>query len=181
MIEAGGNAYYLAKLAGILGLNVQDIGAQQTGMSVDAFKQKLLGRGEAVMAASSEASPLRTFPPSATPSRRSSRTNPTGSRSSTAWPPVREWLGREKPDVIVFFYNDHGLNFFLDKMPTFAVGAAAEYVSEDEGWGIPTIPSIQGRSETVVAHHQRHRRRTVSIRSCARRWRSITPSPIRCC
>ena len=42
MIEAGGNAYYLAKLAGILGLNVQDIGAQQTGMSVEAFKQKLL-------------------------------------------------------------------------------------------------------------------------------------------
>jgi len=42
MIEAGGNAYYLAKLAGILGLNVQDIGAQQTGVSVEAFKQKLL-------------------------------------------------------------------------------------------------------------------------------------------
>jgi protocatechuate 4,5-dioxygenase, beta chain len=61
-----------------------------------------------------------------------------------AWPPVREWLSKEKPDVIVFFYNDHGLNFFLDKMPTFAVGACAEYVSEDEGWGIPTIPSIQG-------------------------------------
>ena len=32
MIEAGGNVYYLAKLAGIFGLNVQDIGAQQTGM-----------------------------------------------------------------------------------------------------------------------------------------------------
>ena len=28
-------------------------------------------------------------------------------------------------DVAVVFYNDHGLNFFLDKMPTFAVGAAA--------------------------------------------------------
>lgn len=42
MIAAGGNIYYLAKLAGIFGLNVQDIGAQQTGMSVDAFKQKLL-------------------------------------------------------------------------------------------------------------------------------------------
>jgi len=45
MIEAGGNAYYLAKLAGILGLNMQDIGAQQTGMSVEAFKQKLLDAG----------------------------------------------------------------------------------------------------------------------------------------
>ena len=42
MIAAGGNIYYLAKLAGIFGLNVQDVGAMQTGMSVDAFKQRLL-------------------------------------------------------------------------------------------------------------------------------------------
>ena len=41
MIAAGGNVYYLAKLAGILGLNVQDLGAQQTGMSVEAFRQML--------------------------------------------------------------------------------------------------------------------------------------------
>lgn len=46
MIEAGGNVYYLAKLAGIFGLNVQDIGAQQTGMTVDAFKAKLQAAGE---------------------------------------------------------------------------------------------------------------------------------------
>ena len=42
LIASGGNIYYLAKLAGILGLNVQDLGAQQTGMSVDAFKAMLL-------------------------------------------------------------------------------------------------------------------------------------------
>jgi len=41
MIACGGNVYYLAKLAGIFGLNVQDIGAQQTGMSVDSFKAML--------------------------------------------------------------------------------------------------------------------------------------------
>ncbi len=45
LIEAGGNVYYLAKLAGIFGLNVQDIGAQQTGMTVEAFKQKLTAAG----------------------------------------------------------------------------------------------------------------------------------------
>jgi len=45
MIEAGGNIYYLAKLAGIFGLGVQDIGAQQTGMSVEAFKAKLAAAG----------------------------------------------------------------------------------------------------------------------------------------
>jgi protocatechuate 4,5-dioxygenase alpha chain len=45
LIEAGGNIYYLAKLAGIFGLNVQDIGAQQTGMSVEGFKSKLRAAG----------------------------------------------------------------------------------------------------------------------------------------
>ena len=42
LIAAGGNAYYLAKFAGIFGLDMQDIGAQQTGMSKDQFKAKLL-------------------------------------------------------------------------------------------------------------------------------------------
>ncbi len=41
LIAAGANAYYLAKFAGIFGLDMQDIGAQQTGMSKDAFKAKL--------------------------------------------------------------------------------------------------------------------------------------------
>lgn len=63
-----------------------------------------------------------------------------------AFPSVRTWLDKQRPDVIVFFYNDHGLNFFLDKMPTFAIGAAASYVSEDEGWGLPTVPTFQGHA-----------------------------------
>jgi protocatechuate 4,5-dioxygenase alpha chain len=46
LIRAGGNIYYLAKLAGIFNLNVQDIGAQQTGMTLEAFKAKLLAAGE---------------------------------------------------------------------------------------------------------------------------------------
>jgi protocatechuate 4,5-dioxygenase alpha chain len=41
LLAAGGNVYYLAKLAGIFGLNVQDIGAQQTGLSVSDFKNQL--------------------------------------------------------------------------------------------------------------------------------------------
>jgi len=41
LIDAGGNAYYLAKFAGIFGLDMQDIGAQQTGMSKEQFKAKL--------------------------------------------------------------------------------------------------------------------------------------------
>ena len=42
LLRAGGNVYYLAKFAGIFGLDVQDIGAQQTGMSKDEFKAKLV-------------------------------------------------------------------------------------------------------------------------------------------
>ena len=45
LIEAGGNVYYLAKFAGIFGLDVQDIGAQQTGMTKEAFKARLLAAG----------------------------------------------------------------------------------------------------------------------------------------
>ena len=41
LIAAGGNAYYLAKFAGIFGLDMQDIGAQQTGMTKEAFQAKL--------------------------------------------------------------------------------------------------------------------------------------------
>jgi protocatechuate 4,5-dioxygenase beta chain len=61
--------------------------------------------------------------------------------------PVQHFLWREKPDVAVVFYNDHGLNFFLDKMPTFAVGAAPEYRHEDEGWGIAFERPYQGHPE----------------------------------
>jgi len=46
LLAAGGNIYYLAKLAGIFGLDVQDIGAQQTGMTVEAFKAKLRSEKE---------------------------------------------------------------------------------------------------------------------------------------
>ena len=60
------------------------------------------------------------------------------------FPPVRDWLGKVRPSVAVVVYNDHGLNFFLDKMPTFAVGAAPEYRNADEGWGIPTLPPFKG-------------------------------------
>ena len=63
------------------------------------------------------------------------------------FPPVQKWLDEVKPDVAIVIYNDHGLNFFLDKLPTFAVGAAAQYHNADEGWGIPTLPPFAGDAE----------------------------------
>ena len=46
LLAAGGNVYYLAKFAGILGLDVQDLGAAQTGMSKAEFKAMLVRQNE---------------------------------------------------------------------------------------------------------------------------------------
>ena len=46
LIHAGGYIYYLAKFAGIFGLGVQDVGAQQTGMTVDEFKKFVKSQGD---------------------------------------------------------------------------------------------------------------------------------------
>jgi len=61
--------------------------------------------------------------------------------------PVRQWLAESRPDTVVVVYNDHGLNFFLDQMPTFAVGAAPSYCNADEGWGLPQLPAFSGQTE----------------------------------
>ncbi|MGL1922005.1 MAG: protocatechuate 3,4-dioxygenase [Hyphomicrobiales bacterium] len=47
LLDQGASIYYLAKLAsGLLGLNMQDIGAIQTGLTLEEFKQKLVDAGE---------------------------------------------------------------------------------------------------------------------------------------
>jgi protocatechuate 4,5-dioxygenase beta chain len=61
--------------------------------------------------------------------------------------PVRQWLDEVRPDVAVVLYNDHGLSFFLDRMPTFAIGAAERYPNQDEGWGLDVLPAIRGNVE----------------------------------
>ncbi|WP_374324146.1 protocatechuate 4,5-dioxygenase subunit alpha [Azonexus sp.] len=46
LIRVGGGVYFLGKLAGgVLGLDMQDIGALQTGMSKEEFKAKLVAAG----------------------------------------------------------------------------------------------------------------------------------------
>jgi protocatechuate 4,5-dioxygenase beta chain len=72
-----------------------------------------------------------------------------------AYPPILKWLGEEKPDVAILFYNDHGLEFFIDKKPTFAIGVADRYENADEGWGIQTIPDVKG-SPDLAWHISNH-------------------------
>ncbi len=64
-----------------------------------------------------------------------------------AYVPVREWLGRLKPDLAIMVYNDHGADFFFDKYPTFAVGAAEQYPIADEWFGTRPLPPIKGDLE----------------------------------
>jgi protocatechuate 4,5-dioxygenase, alpha chain len=45
MIALGANAYYLLKLANLFGMDVQDVGAQQTGLSRADFQAKLQAQG----------------------------------------------------------------------------------------------------------------------------------------
>ncbi len=58
--------------------------------------------------------------------------------------PAVKWLEEAKPDVIIVVYNDHGLNFFLDKIPTFAIGCADKYINADEGWGLNAVGDFEG-------------------------------------
>ena len=61
-----------------------------------------------------------------------------------AYEPVKRWLAELKPTVAIIAYDDHGADFFLDRFPTFAVGAAPEYEIADEGFGVRKLPKIPG-------------------------------------
>lgn len=69
-----------------------------------------------------------------------------------AYWPVKRWL-REiiKPDVAIVIYNDHGSDFALDRVPTFAIGVRDEYEQADEGFGLRPLPRVKGDAD--VAWH----------------------------
>lgn len=57
--------------------------------------------------------------------------------------PIKQWLAREKPDVIFYVYNDHMTSFF-EHYSHFALGVGAEYSPADEGGGARDLPAIKG-------------------------------------
>jgi len=73
--------------------------------------------------------------------------DPYWKRFFDGYEPVKEWLARVEPDVAIVVYNDHGLNFFLNQIPTFAIGCADRYENADEGWGLKTLSSFEGDIE----------------------------------
>ncbi|UFN46860.1 gallate dioxygenase [Roseomonas sp. OT10] len=67
--------------------------------------------------------------------------------------PAQRWLAEKKPDVLVFFYNDHLNAFFYDLYPTFAIGVAPSYDVADEGAGrrpLPLLPGHPGLSTHIA-------------------------------
>ena len=74
------------------------------------------------------------------------------------WKPVfagfeksREWMAKEKPDVVFLVYNDHCTAFDASCIPTFALGCAEEFQPADEGWGPRPVPVVKNHS--VLASH----------------------------
>jgi protocatechuate 4,5-dioxygenase beta chain len=61
--------------------------------------------------------------------------------------PMRAWLERERPDVLILFSNDHFTSFFLDNIPTFAIGVAGTHEVADEGWGKRPLPPVPGHTD----------------------------------
>jgi gallate dioxygenase len=81
-----------------------------------------------------------------------------GKQEEPAWAPlfkgyepVAKWLSERKPDVLVFFYNDHATSFFFDVYPTFALGVSALFEIADEGAGKRPLPPIKGHPQ-LAAH-----------------------------
>lgn len=58
--------------------------------------------------------------------------------------PVAKWLAEKKPDVLLFFYNDHASTMFFDLYPTFALGIGERFPIADEGAGLRNLPDIRG-------------------------------------
>ena len=61
--------------------------------------------------------------------------------------PAKAWLKEIGVTHAIVIYNDHGTDFFYDKFPTFAMGAADEYPIGDEGFGIRDLPSVKGDTD----------------------------------
>lgn len=77
-----------------------------------------------------------------------------GLRDSDEWKPffdgyipAQDWVRAHKPDIAVVIFNDHGNSFFLDRIPTLALGVAEEYQPADEGWGPRAVPNFIGASD----------------------------------
>jgi len=69
----------------------------------------------------------------------------------TAFDKVRDWLTRQRVDVLFMTYNDHITSFFFDHYSAFALGVDEEYHPADEGGKPRSVPPVAGHAE--LARH----------------------------
>ena len=65
--------------------------------------------------------------------------------------PVRAWLKEQRPDALVYIFNDHVTSFFFDNYPIFALGIGKDYSVADEGGGARALPPVLGNPK--LAQH----------------------------
>lgn len=61
--------------------------------------------------------------------------------------PVQQWLEKNKPDVLLYIYNDHMTSFSTEHYSQFALGIGDEYSPADEGGGPRDLPPMKGNPE----------------------------------
>src|SRR3954465_7950428 len=62
----------------------------------------------------------------------------------------KEWMRNAKPDVVICAYNDPASAFSVERIPTFALGTAAEFPIADEGWGPRPVPVVKGHPKLAA-------------------------------
>jgi gallate dioxygenase len=68
-----------------------------------------------------------------------------------AYAPVQCWLLEQRPDAVVYIFNDHGTSFFFDHYSAFALGIGKSYPPADEGGGPRALPPLMGHPK-LAAH-----------------------------
>ena len=61
-----------------------------------------------------------------------------------------EWLEELKPDVLLFFNNDHANSIFFDFYSTFAIGISPTFELADEGAGTRPLPPIKSNTNLAI-------------------------------
>lgn len=82
---------------------------------------------------------------------REKRADPVWTPIFEAFDPLRGWLQQQKPDVLLFVYNDHVTSFFFDHYSAFALGVGDQWKVADEGGGARDLPPLRGDTE-FAAH-----------------------------
>ena len=65
--------------------------------------------------------------------------------------PVRQWLKQQRPDALLYIFNDHVTSFFFDHYSAFTLGIDECYAVADEGGQPRDLPAMPGHPQ--LARH----------------------------